>query len=232
MPIQTIEPRHHTVQSETFASRKAILAALTASQAKEHAYYAAAADTVGKHMRDLCTEWTAILRNQILGGTAAVLDRFSRTSGIRLDQLHAWRAAHRGYEHAQAEQIDAQNELAAAEQTRSQFAGRLWGAKKGFEQEYAARDDIVKRAKVNLEHERTTVDKAERTLDALSEALLRDCVGKSAVVSASPEFGLEIGRILRAMQTQGQTLERQHNEDQLKLLESAGSALRALVHHY
>ena len=232
MPNQKSEPQHHTLQSETFAARKTILLALTESQAKEHAYYAATAESVRKHMQALCSAWIALLLGRIRGGAQQMDDRFLSATGIGWDQMNAWRVTHRAHECAQTELNAAQNELAAAEKTRSGFSGVLWGAKKGFEKEYAERDNIVQKAKTNLEHERTRVVAAERALDLSSEDLLRYCIGRSALVSASAEFGVDIARVLRSMQAEGQALKQKHDDEQRQLLGTADHAFSCLTGHY
>jgi hypothetical protein len=109
MSSQKNEPQHQTKQSETFAARKAVLEALIESQAKEHAYYAAVAEAVGKHMQALCTAWSRLLISQVRDGAVAIADRFSLATGIQSDQLSAWRNAHRACAHAEAELASAQN---------------------------------------------------------------------------------------------------------------------------
>lgn len=232
MPDLTRQPVQPSKTLAAFTARKEILTALAESQAKEHAFYSSAAAAVGKHMQALCQAWIDLLLNQVLHGGSGTIGRFSIATGIPCNQLNAWCTAQIAHDLAEADHANAKKLLANAEQDRTKFAGTLWGAKKGCEQQYAAADKIVKKTKTELGRQEKHAVETARTLDAVSEALLRECVRKSAVVSASTEFGLDIGRVLSAMQAEAQAMEQQHNQAQQNLLANVASTMTALRSHY
>jgi len=232
MPYETASRPYQAPQAETFAARQTVRLAMAMSQEKEHAFFTAAADAVGRNMKALCSAWSTLLTTHALGDSLAMLHRFATATAIDANRLVAWRDAHRSLVAAEAELASAHRELAAAEETRSQFAGRLWGAKKGYEQEYAHRDGIVGKAKANIQHERAMVSRAETILDRLSEALLRDCIGQSATLSTSAEFGAEVANILRNMQAEATSMQQRHDAEQAALMESAAEAFISVAEHY
>jgi hypothetical protein len=232
MPQQDTRPEQQIKSQATFAARKEILTALVEAQSKEHALYRDVAVSVGKHVTALCEAWISLLLNNARHSGPDIIGRLSTAAGIGCEQLNAWRNAQSAHDHAEIKLSNAKKALATAKLERSKFAGVLWGAKDGCALEYAAADTIVEKAKKELDHhERQTVD-AARTLDALSENLLRNCIQQSAVVSTSAEFGAGILAVLDAMQAEALGLEQRHNQAQQELLAKIADSLSTLHGHY
>jgi hypothetical protein len=192
----------------------------------------AIAASTNEHTKSLCQIWIALLLHQVQHGEPTVIDRFSAATGIPRDQLNAWRRAQLAHDEAETGVANAKKAFAEAERVRSEFASMLWGAKSGCELQFAAADKDLEQAKAKIEYkERQTVE-AARTLDTVSETLLRACVEQSLVVSASAEFGSDIGRVRRNFLAETQTLQQEHKLAQQKLLTTIADALNMLRSRY
>jgi hypothetical protein len=229
---QDIQSGQQTQSQATFVARKEILRALSEAQAKEHVLYGDVARSVGTHMKALCQAWIDLLLNDVRHSGPDKVGRLSTAAGIPYEQLDAWCSAQRAYDQAEIQLSDAQKALAAAKLERSKFAGILWGAKDGCALQYAAADTNVEKTKKELDRQERQAVEATRTLDALSEKLLRNCIKQSALVATSTEFGLVVGGVLDAMQAEARSLGKEHDQAQRELLAKIADSLNALNRHY
>lgn len=201
---------------------------LIATQSAEHNFYGKVAASTEASVTSLCNKFSELLQGTLLSWPDATLQDFAKSVDIPVNELYAWREAVMAMNSATIAGKHATARTKEAKSAQLPYSGLMWGAKAGFEKEFVATSDTLKKAEaeatVSEESARAATSKAKQ----VGAALLELCVGHAALLARCPDFGGEFHLLLTAAGRSAADALDAHNREQLEEVQKMRATLSKL----
>lgn len=217
-----------TAASQAFAYRKAMRDRLLATQNAEHHFYGKVAESTEASVAGLCNEFSELLQGRLLSWPDATLQAFAKSVDIPVNELDAWREAATTMNSATVAGKHAAARKNEAKSAQLPYSGLMWGAKAGFEREFAATSDTLKKAEAEVMVFEESVRVATSKAKQVGAALLELCVSHAALLARCPTFGREFHILLTAAGRSAVDALDAHNREQLEEVQLMRATLSKL----
>lgn len=205
----------HSLASRTFALRAESRNTHLTAQTAEHDFYKMVKLKVEEATTQLCDELSKLLQGPLLDWSESKLQAFANSASVDVNHLRQWQAVAKSL-NAASNAVDRAKEIRVrAKSSQSKVAGTLWGAKSGFETDYATASMQLKEAETAEASYVSAQKIAHAKAEEFGTRLLELCVSNAAHLAMSTEYGRTIQKILTAVAADAAEALTKHKRDQL-----------------
>ena len=175
--------------SQAYILRKNLYTCVLDAQKKEHHFYQQVANKVEDAATRLSNEFSELIQGKLLEWDEGTAQKFSRSADIPLTQLRAWQSDVIRMNKANASLEAATIKFKQLKSITSGFSGALWGAKNGFESEYAMAKKNSDEAEGDVKLCAGACSRELKAAQNKGAALLELCVKNSWKLAECTTFG-------------------------------------------
>lgn len=179
-------------------------------------------------MASLCSAFSELLQGRVLSWPDSKLQDFAKSVDVPVNDLRAWLEAVTAMNSATIAGKLAADRTNEAKSARLPYSGVLWGAKEGFQLQFAATSDALAKAEAEATASDKSIHEATNKAKQVGSALLELCVSHAAVLARCPTFGREFSALLTAAGRSAADVIEAHNCKQLEKIQEMRATLSKL----